>query len=148
MPIRSDFQHLVANRERRSDSLRDSRGHQIRTGGIGGGQDESELIATKSGDRVRFTQGTAQPLSHGFQQFVTGMVAIRVIHLFEPVQIHEKDAKETAFSLCTCHGFLQSLQEVSAIWKIGERVMERTVREDLLFCLRVVTSRTIVVTIG
>ena len=57
-----------------------------------------ELVAAETGDRVRIPQNPAESVGNTYQEGVTGQVAEAVVDVLEPVEVDDNDPDESALA--------------------------------------------------
>src|ERR1035437_6402795 len=84
-----------------------------------------ELVATHSTDRVDLAQGLTHPLCDGDQQSVTDVVSERVIDVLEVIQVHVECRPHCAVATITSEKLLDAVDDERAVRKPRERVVYR-----------------------
>ena len=93
------------------------------------GEDEDEFVAAHAGDGVGLAELSADPLGKAPENTVAGVVAIRVLNLFEVIHIQRKQCQWLARSRGQGDGLLEPILEKHAVGKSGERVVSNQMRE-------------------
>ncbi len=97
-------------------------------------ENEHELIAPHSGDRVAGAHRQAKPLGRLNQHRVSGGVARRVVHRFEPVQVTVENRYLCLLTGRASQRGPQTVEEQGTVREPGEAVVQRIMGE-LLFRL-------------
>ena len=81
---------------------------------------------------VCFPDAVPEPLPHGLQQQVSGVMSERVIDELEMVQVGEQDGEDcaTLFRIPDC--LMQALEQLGAVRQAGQRIMECLMAQLLL----------------
>src|SRR5215468_9568267 len=98
---------------------------------LDGGLDYGELVAAEPRDQVAFADAAAQPRRDGLQQFITDMVAVRIIDALELVDVDIEQRKLLAardLLQLALHLFV----EQHAVRQVGERVVMGEMRDPLV----------------
>ena len=123
----ADVERLAFERERlleRSEHLlRDT----CRAGLVGAGQQDRELVAAETRDRVRRAQARREARSDLLQQLVAHCVAEAVVHRLEVREIHHEHGDGLAGACLTEKLLLQPLDEQRAIRQSGQEIVEQLV---------------------
>ncbi len=90
---------------------------------------DRELVAAEARDRVRAAHGSTDRVADRGQQLVPGLVAERVVHRLEVVEVHEQDGHLLGSA---AEGVPEPVVEEGAVRQPGERVVQRAVLELLL----------------
>src|SRR4051794_15053924 len=90
-------------------------------------QDEAELVAAQTRDRVGGADAVLEALPHDLEDVVAGGVAEGVVDLLEAVEIHEEHRDPAAVAPRRQQRALDPVGEERAIRKAGQRVVERLV---------------------
>ena len=99
------------------------------------GEHGDELVAAQAGQRVAFAQRVAQALRDDDQQLVAGLVAVRVVHFLESVEIEIDERQQPLAPARLRDGLLQAVGEQHTVGNAGQRVVVRHVLELPLMLL-------------
>ena len=100
-------------------------------------QDRGEFVAAQPRNHVDFAQGVAEALRHGHQQRVSEIVAKRVVHVLEAVEIDEQHA-DLVFVAGGARNFRgELLEETAAIRQLGELVVAGEITQQGLVALAI-----------
>ena len=87
---------------------------------IGGRQQHREFVATQPRHRVGRAQGAAQPHRHFLQHLIAGVMAERVVHFLEAVEIDQQHGEAALVAMRSQDRLLQSILEQRAIGQVGQ----------------------------
>ena len=95
---------MLLDFKRRSNRLSDTRCHRK---DVLLGQDpfknNCEFVPTHPGHGIDFPHTDLKPFSNGFKQFVTHVMAERIIHRFESIEIKQHEANRLLQALGSSH---------------------------------------------
>ena len=89
---------------------------------------DGELVAAHARDGVGLAHQRAQPVGHHLQQLVAGGMAQRVVDVLEVVEVEQVDRHHLA-ALDARERLLEPLVEQHAVGQVGQRVVQRHVRD-------------------
>jgi hypothetical protein len=92
-------------------------------------EQECELVAAESGNRVAHPDDVVEALCHLSQELIACVVTERVVYLFEAVQIDENDGQRTVGAFGTGERLIEAVAEESAVGEAGEIVVECLMRQ-------------------
>jgi hypothetical protein len=117
--------HML-QREHRLHGLQQLVGHQ---GGLVGvvdvGEYDDKLVPTQARNDVGTAHAAREAVRHLAQQLVTGMVAQRVVHGLEMVQVDEQHGQVAVGLLGLRDLAFELLHQVAAVGQLGECVVQR-----------------------
>ena len=93
--------------------------------------EHDELVAADPGDRVGLAERRREPRRDGTQQAVAGVVAERVVHLLEAVEVDEQRRAVGAAPAGPGEHLLDAVEDERAVREPGERVVQRLVADAL-----------------
>ena len=95
-----DFDGVAVDDERRFERLLDLPDDGRDAGQVDARTDEdAELVAAEPRDRVLVAQAADEPLGHELEEFVTVLVAERVVDLLEVIEVQDEETEGLAGSL-------------------------------------------------
>ena len=98
-------------------------------------QDDNELVATETGYDIAFPNGSSQTPRYFQQQDIANVVAQRVVHVLEAVQVEEHHGHPLpALTARRDQCLFETPLQVEAIRQVGEGIVVRQMA-DLLFRL-------------
>lgn len=92
-------------------------------------EQDRELVAADAGQFVAHPKARSQPLRHGHQHLVAGLVPVGVVDLFEAVEVAERNRE---VSLADGQRLGQAIPEQRAVGDSGEGVVTGQVHEALV----------------
>ena len=95
-------------------------------------QDHHEFVPAHAHDHVLGAHGRADALRHGLQQLVAGLVAARVVHVLEAVEVQEQHGEHAVVALRLGDRLGQVRLQVQAVRQAGELVVVRQAIELLV----------------
>ena len=96
------------------------------------GEEEDELIAAKTADRVIATYAVLHALADHLEQFVAGVVAEAVVDQLEAVEVDEGDRDAAVVALRLQDGLVEALADQAAVRQAGQVVVVGDVMNTLL----------------
>ncbi len=87
---------------------------------VRGRQQHRELVAAQSGHRVGRPQSAAQPHRHFLQHLIAGVVAERVVHFLEAVEIDQQHGEAALVTMRSQDSLLQPVLEQRPIGQVGQ----------------------------
>ena len=104
-------------------------------------QHDPELVATESSDGVDLAQRVTKPPGDVDENLVSGLVAKRVVHRLETVEVQVQDRDRGSLPAGSSERMFQLLHEQRAVRQPGERVMEREILQLVPAQLQLVGHR-------
>ena len=115
--------------ERRADDLDDAGRQRARIGRlVDAALQDGEFIAAQARDGVALAQTVAHALGDLPEQLVAERVAERVVDALEAIEIETQD-RELLISRQVCKPISRCSRKNSAVGQIGQRVMQRHMRD-------------------
>ena len=96
-----------------------------------GGQEHAELVAAEPRDRIGVAQAGDEALAHELQQHVAVVMAERVVHALEPVEVEHHQRERLAAARRRADRLVRSVGEQHAIREPREVVVHRPVPQCL-----------------
>ena len=100
--------------------------------GVGGGQDEAELVAAEARHRVFGAHAALQALRHLAQQQVTCRVAVQVVHGLEAIEIQVEHGGAPAMAARRVEHLRKAVLEQQPVGQASEGVVARIVGQACL----------------
>ena len=84
--------------------------------------DHRKFITAEARDRVGAAQRPGEQFADGLDQLVAGLVAERVVHQLEIVDIDQHQRDRLAVPVCTDQRVFESVREQQAVRQVGQRI--------------------------
>ena len=94
--------------------------------------DDRKFIAAKSGQNVRFTQRKTQPARQFLEQLIASGVAKRIVDMFEPIEVQQKDCESLLPPPKPRQGLFQFFVQECSVADARQGIMAGHIR-NLLF---------------
>ena len=103
----------------------------------GSGEHHGEFIAAQPSHGVARLELIAQPNGYLLEQHVAEVMAERVVHFLEAIEIHQQQCGQRLLRARGLQRFLQPLEEQHAIRQIGQHIVQRLMpqRHDLILAV-------------
>ncbi len=92
------------------------------------GQDD-ELVAAEPPDGVALPEDADEPMGHGLEDLVAGVVAQRVVDVLEVVEVDEQRGHRSVLAPGADEHLVGSVEDQGAVGEAGQRVVQRHVEE-------------------
>jgi hypothetical protein len=126
-------QRTTVDNDGRAQRLRDARSRFVNLrDGFDRAQDDDELIAAHADHDVVAAHRFSDSLGDRLQQFVAGLVTVRIVDVLEAIQVEEQNGQRQAALPRFLHGFGQMRREVQTIRQAGELIVMREAIQALL----------------
>ena len=112
---RLNHEFVAIEIDRLRDRLQYFSRHQRGGGAVRFGQQHNEFVTALTCHRIVFTQASGEPQRGFAQQCVAGMVAERIVDIFEAVQIDKQHRQRFAFAVRGGQHLLQPVVQQGAI---------------------------------
>ena len=120
-----DRRRRAVDDERLTHHFEQSLGDQLGRDVQGGAVDEDdELVAAHSSNRVHVAQGRGQPLRDRLQQPVAGAVAKRVVDVLEAVEVEVERCAQRSVAVVSRDELPDSIQDQDSIRQSGQRIVQ------------------------
>ena len=129
---RAHHQRPAVDDKRVFEIVQDFPRRQLGAIDIRGGQQHRELVAAQPRHGIGRPQGAAQPHRHFLQHLVAGVVAERVVHFLEAVEINQQHGEAALITMRSQDRLLQPVLEQRAIGQIGQRIVIGKIRNALI----------------
>ena len=115
--------------EHRTDAADEPVGRGVRHVAVGLGHQHPELVASQPAHDVRLAQGAAHRVGHEPQHGVACGVAVRIVDVFEVVQVEVDQGQGPAVAPVAAQLLRQLVRERPRIQHVRERVLDRELLE-------------------
>ena len=87
-------------------------------------EQHGELVAAESSEQVAFANAACEPLHDRAQQHVAGLVAERLVHDLEPVEIEQQQRHVLRARNARCRRAVELVAQVLPVRNAGQRVVD------------------------
>ena len=131
--LASTCEGQIADLERIAEPGQDAMGDVDRLGrAMNGTQQQAELVASETGDRVAIAQYRPDPRADRGEQLIAVVMAQGVVDLLEPIEIDHQDGDLSAVTPFRCQRLLDLVAQHVAVGQTGQRVGHRRMLEPAL----------------